>query len=188
MIFGKLVFTPANVFYVSKKWLDINEKILELVSRMMPFHNVYHTMSKNLIILIVSSSILTIHFTKLYILEQHQLKKVQMKNIIELKAKYRTGTSFFSTRMQQIAKERAMKIVSNLLIQDLGSNYIMENILKKYILIYPLPKSVLSKDNIIKLNYKVSKVQLEIKKILRIFYFLNYTGGSFYKNRKELII
>ena len=180
-------FAPANVFYVSKKWLDINEDFgtcfshdafSQCVSYYVEKFDNFNSKQFNI----------DYPFHEIIYTGTTPAKKSPDEEYNRVKGQISNWNILLSARMQQIAKERAMKIVSNLLIQDLGSNYIMENIpKKKYILIYPLPKSVLSKDNIIKLNYKVSKVQLEIKKILRIFYFLNYTGGGFYKNRKSLL-
>ena len=93
-----------------------------------------------------------------------------------------------SGKYQQEAKRRAMVLASNIMKEEVSKKQPNEDVIvihnessKKYVV------TCSNKEMHYSYPYRVNSFLLYIKKLYRKFYFLNYTGGGFYANKRSMM-
>ena len=175
-------FAPSNVFFVSKKWLELNENFgpcfsHDAFSQCVSYYvEKFDNFNSNQYRVDIASE--DIEFTG--IVPEKKSDELEFKRV---KGQIYSWGILVSGKIQREAKRRAMIIVAQLLIDrtEKKLNIIHSKFFNHIILISD------DKKNKYKLSYDVSSLYLLIIKFHRISYFLNYTGGGFYENKKNFL-
>ena len=180
-------FAPSNIFFLSKKWLSLSgdlspcfslDSFIQCVSFYLTKHDNFN--SKQINRDIVCNDIEFSGYTP--------EEKSNEKERERVKGQIKHWNILMSGKYQQEAKRRAMVLASNIMKEEAIKKQPNEDVIiihnesaKKYV--------VTSSNREIHYSYpyRVNNFLLYIKKLYRKFYFLNYTGGGFYANKKSMM-
>lgn len=180
--FWEACFAPSNIFFVSKEWIKINKDFgtcfsHDAYSQCVSYYvEKFDSFNSNQYQIDIPCS--NIKFTG-----QAPQKKSDELEYQRVNGQIKSWSILVSGKKQKEAKLRAMLIIANMIMHrtKIKFNISIDKLFSRVILI--------SDDKSIKyvLNYNVSSFYLFLIKFYRISYFLNFTGGGFYENKKSFL-
>ena len=179
--FWECGFAPSNVFFATKKFIDItsdwapcfsHDAFQQCLMYYLEKHDNYNAVQINR----------DIPENNLSFGGQTPEEKNDDDNYNRIHGQLKAWKILTSSKMQKEAKRRAMIIKANIMYHDTKGTYKIYDDNKKYIIIRD------SFDNIIiKYKYSVNTFRIQIINFLRNFSYLNYCGSGFYEKKQDYI-
>ena len=187
--FWECAFAPSNVFFVTKKFLDLtknwtpcfsHDAFQQCVMYYLEKHDPFNSVQINR----------DIADNCLNFSGQKPKEKNDDENYQRIHGQLKMWNILISPKTQKEAKRRAMIIKANIIYYD-KYNLVYSDEYSPYKIYDDNKNNICIRDNsnkkIIKYNYSVNSLKIIIVNFYRKLSYLNYCGGGFYENKQNNI-